>query len=86
MQLNNNNNFVIRPYSLRWEGFLIWCLQTPISITSSPSELLALDGMELDEEEFDYRLGIFTSAVLDDGDLDGDDEWVKCYKINKSPR
>lgn len=39
-------------------------------------ELLALDGMELDEEEFDYRLGIFTSAVLDDGDLDGDDDFL----------
>lgn len=39
-------------------------------------ELLALDGMDLTGEEYDYRLGIFTSAVLDDGDLDGDGDYL----------
>lgn len=38
--------------------------------------ILAKDGMQMEDDEFDYRLGIFTANVLDDEDLDGDEDFL----------
>ena len=50
-----------------------------VSLAITPplsTALIAKEGEELTVAEYEYRLSVFTANVLDDGDLDGDGEWV----------